>query len=228
MPSVLLATAGYDHKVRLWEASSGTCNQQLNFGDSQVNCLDISPNKQYIAAAGNPHTRVYDVNASGNDPLKNLDGHTHNVTAVGFQKDTKWMYSGSEDGTLRIWDLRSPGTAREFGSCQREYDNGCGINAVALHPNQGELIAGDQNGNIRVFDLTQNKMSREQPSGVGSPIRSITIAADASLAATAHDNGMCVLWTLPTDGQTVSRFEVRRTFTAHDTYVSFCTPPQSR
>ena len=115
MPSVLLATAGYDHKVRLWEASTGTCNQQLNFADSQVNCLEISPNKQYIAAAGNPHTRVYDVIKGGNDPLKSLDGHTHNVTAVGFQKDTKWMYSGSEDGTLRIWDLRKPVIAQVHG-----------------------------------------------------------------------------------------------------------------
>ena len=53
MPSVLLATAGYDHKVRLWEASTGNCNSQLAFADSQVNCLDISPNKQYIAAGGN-------------------------------------------------------------------------------------------------------------------------------------------------------------------------------
>ena len=91
---------------------------------------------------------------------------------------------------------------------------------MALHPNQGELIAGDQNGNIRVFDLTQNKMSREQPSGVGSPIRSITIAADASLAATSHDNGKCVLWRLPTDGHTALNFEEHITFTAHDTYVS--------
>ena len=100
-----------------------------------------------------------------------------------------------------------------------EYDNGGGINAVALHPNQGELIAGDQNGNIRVFDLTQNKMSHEQQSNVGSPVRSISIAADASLAATAHDNGVCVLWKLPTDSQTVSHFEERRIFQAHDTYV---------
>jgi len=225
MPSVLLATAGYDHKVRLWEASTGNCNSQLAFADSQVNCLDISPNKQYIAAGGNPHTRVYDVNSSSLEPLKSLDGHTHNVTAVGFQKDTKWMYSGSDDGTLRIWDLRSPGSARDFGTCQREYDNGGGINAVALHPNQGELIAGDQNGNIRVFDLTQNKMSHEQPSGVGSPVRAISIAADASLAATAHDNGVCVLWKLPTDSQTVSHFEERRVFTAHDVYVRTDLPP---
>lgn len=222
MPSVLLATGGYDHKLRLWEASNGNCYQQLQFGDSQVNCLEISPSKKYIVAAGNPHTRLYDLAASDTNPLRALEGHTHNVTAVGFQKDTKWMFSGSDDGTLRIWDLRSEGTARDFGTCQREYDNGGGINAVALHPNQGELIAGDQNGNIRVFDLTQNKMSHEQQSNVGSPVRSISIAADASLAATAHDNGVCVLWKLPTDSQTVSHFEERRIFQAHDTYALKC------
>ncbi len=34
------------------------------------------------------------------------DGHTGNITVVGFQKDAKWMYTGSEDGTVKIWDLR--------------------------------------------------------------------------------------------------------------------------
>lgn len=43
--------------------------------------------------------------------------------------------SGGEDGTVRVWDLRSPG-------CQREYGSRAAVNTVVLHPNQGELISG--------------------------------------------------------------------------------------
>lgn len=34
------------------------------------------------------------------------ESHSSNVMAVGFQCDGNWMYSGSEDGTIKIWDLR--------------------------------------------------------------------------------------------------------------------------
>ena len=36
----------------------------------------------------------------------NYDGVSKNVTAVGFHEDGKWMYTGGEDCSARIWDLR--------------------------------------------------------------------------------------------------------------------------
>ena len=50
--------------------------------------------------------RLYEVNGTNPSPLINFEGHTANVTTVGFQKNGKWLYSGSEDGSIKIWDLR--------------------------------------------------------------------------------------------------------------------------
>ncbi|CAM9787378.1 unnamed protein product, partial [Choristocarpus tenellus] len=52
MNSVILATAGYDHKIHFWEPPSGVCSRTLRFSDSQVNCLKITPDKTFLAAAG--------------------------------------------------------------------------------------------------------------------------------------------------------------------------------
>eukprot|EP00986_Skeletonema_menzelii_P008985 scaffold3944_cov132-Skeletonema_menzelii.AAC.3 len=51
---VILATAGQDDKIRLWEAPSGVCSRILRYADSQVNCHEITPDKQYLAAGGIP------------------------------------------------------------------------------------------------------------------------------------------------------------------------------
>lgn len=136
MSSVVLATAGYDHSVRFWEATSGICYRTLQYADSQVNKLEITSDKSLLAAAGNPHIRIFDVQSNNPQPVASYDAHTSNVTAVGFQRDNKWLFSGSEDHTIKLWDLRAPG-------CQREYEMKGPVNSVVLHPNQGELISGE-------------------------------------------------------------------------------------
>ena len=59
------------------------------------------------------------------------------------------MVTSLEDGTVKVWDVRSP-------SVQRNYKHQCPVNEVVIHPNQGELISCDQDGNIRVWDLGEN------------------------------------------------------------------------
>ena len=170
--SVILATAGFDHKIRFWEAPSGICSRTIKFGDSQVNRLQITPDKQFIAAAGNPVIRLYEIydagnattggphpnnsvnptgtSATTNDPgqqaVLTLEGHTNNVTCIGFQKEGRYLYSASEDGTIKIWDLRNPNYSKSF-------DSGAPVNSVTLRSDKDEFISGDQNGYVKIWDL---------------------------------------------------------------------------
>eukprot|EP00898_Chlorokybus_atmophyticus_P001747 jgi/Chlat1/2573/Chrsp175S00149 len=217
-PSVVLATASYDHTIRFWEATSGICYRTLQYSDSQVNKLEISPDKHFLAAAGNPHIRLFEVNSNNPQPVLSFEGHTSNVTAIGFHSDGNWMYSGSEDGTVKIWDLRcSPSH-----SCQREFESRAAVNTVVLHPNQGELISGDQNGNIRVWDLTANACSCELVPEVDTAVRSLTVASDGSMVVAANNNGTCYVWRLSQGNQTTTHFEPLHKLQAHNAYILKC------
>ncbi|TMW55293.1 hypothetical protein Poli38472_013184 [Pythium oligandrum] len=208
MAGVVLATAGYDHTIRFWEAASGTCNRTVKYADSQVNCLQITPDKKYIAAAGNPHIRLFEINSNNPNHITSYDGHTSNVTSLGFQKHGKWMYSCSDDGTIKIWDLRAPG-------CQRNYDLGAPLNSVVLHPNQAELVVGDQNGCVRVYDLAANTCSFKFSPDGETDIRSVDVVRDGSAIVAANNTGKVFFY----HPKASEGYELQHTLKAHDAYI---------
>lgn len=158
--SVVLATAGFDHKIRFWEAPSGVCSRIIKYPDSQVNRLEITPDKQFIAAAGNPVIRLYEIlapasskpnpvtgdSSQSQQAVLTLEGHTGAVTSLGFQKDGRYLYSASEDGTIKVWDLRNPNYSRSFNS-------EAPVNSVTLRTDRDEFVSGDANGLVKIWDL---------------------------------------------------------------------------
>ena len=225
---IVLVTGGFDHRLRFWEATSGVCSKTLKFpGESQVNCVAVSPDKQLLVAGGNPHIQLYDAGSSADAPLVSFEGHSGNVTAVGFQKDARWVFSASEDGSVRIWDPRTP-------VCQRCYDGGGqapAVNALALHPNQTDLVAGDQSGCLKIWDLEASACSHRQMPSPDVPIRSVSIACDASLVAVGLHKGRVHVFN-STDSRvgssssssphSLQALEPRTDFQAHEDYLLRC------
>ena len=91
---------------------------------------------------------MFDVFGSNVNPVVNYEGVSKNVMDVGFQEEGRWMYTGGEDGTVKIWDLGMRNLA-----CQRMYNAHSPVTSVRLHPNQKDLVIGDQNGEVHVWDL---------------------------------------------------------------------------
>lgn len=135
--------------------------------------MEISPNKQFIAAAGNPVVRLYEI--CNSEARLTLEGHKNNVTALGFQKEGNFIYTSSEDGTIKLWDLRS-------SSYSRSWDVGSPCNSVCLRTDRDELISGDQSGHVKIWDLGNDA---DDQRGCIHSIRPSTTTSVSSLNNTA-------------------------------------------
>ncbi|XP_077525950.1 MTOR associated protein, LST8 [Haemaphysalis longicornis] len=214
---VILATGGYDHSIRLWQAHSGLCQRTLQHADSQVNVLEITPDRQHIAAGGYQHIRTYDVNSNNTNPVINYEGLSKNVTALGFHEDGLWMYSGGEDFSARIWDSRA-----RAQTCQRVFETNAPVNCACLHPNQCELFIGDQSGSIYVWDL-RNNHNEQLTLDLDVSVQHLDLDASGQYLAAIDNKGMCYLFLLGSgnDNQ-ISSPERLLKFVAHKRYGLKC------
>mmetsp|Transcript_16687 Transcript_16687/g.21696 ORF Transcript_16687/g.21696 Transcript_16687/m.21696 type:complete len:337 (-) Transcript_16687:593-1603(-) len=220
--SVILCTAGYDHKIRFWEAPSGIISRTLRYPDSSVNCLSISPDKRFLAAGGNPHIRIFDIETPNNNCIVNCEGHTGAVTQVGFQAHDRWLYSSSEDGTIKIFDLRtSPHHPQRSFDCGKNV----AVNSVVLYDtstcnNQAEnknastpttqmgLVSGDSNGTVKIWDLGTSKcINSLHPAALErrrtkEPIQNVDLSGNHLVATSSR--GTVYVWDVSSNNGDVS------------------------
>ncbi|KAJ3492340.1 hypothetical protein NLI96_g54 [Meripilus lineatus] len=230
--SVILVTGSYDHEIRFWEAWSGICSRTITrTGESgQVNRLAISPDKRLLAAGIHKKVYIYEIANPSSTPLITFEGHNSNVTSVSFHLEGKWLVTGSEDGTIKIWDLRST-------HLHRNYDNEAPVNDVVVHPNQGELISCDQAGRIKQWDLSDNICTHELTPAGDIPMRSISLAGDGSCLVAGNNKvlcspvtsvisaltvfkGRCYVWRINDERSDRPRFQAVTKFQAHNKYLT--------
>mmetsp|Transcript_14524 Transcript_14524/g.26054 ORF Transcript_14524/g.26054 Transcript_14524/m.26054 type:complete len:309 (+) Transcript_14524:104-1030(+) len=215
MSRVVIATAGYEQEIQLWEAKKEKPIRSMKFDASQVNCLALSMDKLKLAAGGNQVVRLYETSTNNTKPIAEFKGHKSNVTSVGFRKDGRWLFSASEDGSIKIWDHRT-------ANAQLQYQGKAAINCAVLHPNQAQIFAADQAGNVIVWDLIADKcIAQCRPVADDVSMRSVSISPNGSLLAACNTTGHCFLWKMDSP-QTCTRlgeFTVKR---LHETYILKC------
>ena len=190
---VILATAGYDHTIRFWEAHSGICLKVLPHNESQVNCMAIHPNKKLLATSGFQHVSIYDfLNPSSSN--YNVEGTVKNTIAIGFNENGNWMYTAGEDKTVKLWDMKDFYRLKHI-NCIKVLNHAHPITCCGLHPNQVDFLIGDEAGNLLRWDIRMNQpVILNTESKVA--MRSLTINQEGNMMAIVNNEGNCWIWSL--------------------------------
>jgi WD40 repeat protein len=139
----LLATTCWDGLVRVWDLATGTEKVTCKGHTDRVFGVAYSPNgKLLLSAGGNDGAKLWDA-ATGKEKhtFKN-----YYIPTVQFTADGRWAFTGSYDGTTRLWNVETGEQRAVFGGTG-------GIYQLAFSE-AARTLAVCEGRSVTLFDLT--------------------------------------------------------------------------
>lgn len=186
----LAVSGGMHGELRFHNLGSMNCvktidGSEYNHTLSHINAIVVK--NKTLAVCGHSWIRLHALEKLENLATVLEDGHSANVTSLTFQADEKWLVSTGEDGKVRIWDFRARGY--QLGICHSSP-----INCGTIHPNQGVLVFGDQEGCANHFDLAANRVLRYKVGDkTGLGVMTVSYDDHSRLVCTHDNNHVSVL-----------------------------------
>jgi len=132
--------------------------------------------------------------------------HTKPINAIVFSPDTRWLASGANDDTIKIWDTTTGHLLRTL------YGHSSNVNALAVSPDgkllasgsgdmtskrefptfkQGGLVGGARDTTIRIWDV-QSGREIKMLSGHELPVGGVAFSADGRTLTSASGDAVKV------------------------------------
>jgi len=113
--------------------------------------------------------------------IRTLEGHTAAVTSVGVSVDGQWIASGSEDKTLKIWELTT-GRSKTISAHEGA------VTAVAFVPGHSAIVSGGGDRTIRLWN-TDSEVPLSTLT-LDSPVRSCAVGPGLTVMAGDASGGV--------------------------------------
>ncbi|XP_045443587.1 apoptotic protease-activating factor 1 isoform X6 [Pipistrellus kuhlii] len=103
-----IATCSADKKVKIWNSVTGQLVQSYDEHSEQVNCCHFTHSRHHLLLATGSSDCFLKLWELDQKQCRNtMFGHTNSVNHCRFSPDDKFLASCSDDGTLKLWDVKS-------------------------------------------------------------------------------------------------------------------------
>ncbi len=180
------ATVGKDGFLSVWATSTGNLIVSQEIAKKPLECLAWHPKSDFIATGGFEK----DVMLLTRQDLKNtkrLKGHTKHVHGVAFEADGKRLLSGSEDGTVLVWNAAG---GSKLGSLSLGLHH---INGMCPALNSNRIIVCVAGDGVAMIEGQPSQKLNRSFEGCGLAT-CLAVSTDGTTLVTGHENGDLRVW----------------------------------
>jgi RNA polymerase sigma factor (sigma-70 family) len=196
----LLASAGYDKIVTLWDVAGGKQTAQLSGHTAFILAVAFSPDGKTVATGSNDGTaRLWEVATARETKSFAADSGTFSsVASVAFSPDGKLLaVATTTSRVVRVYDVASGKETHTLA--------GGRFRRVVFSPDGKTLAAGDGNNAIRLWEMPSGKVLQPaEPHHSG--VHCIALSPDGKVLAASTTFKTVYLWDTTT-GKVLRRLE---------------------
>ena len=145
-------SAALDHSIVLWDVATGKELRRLDGVAHDVNAVAFAPSGSEALLCGDNVIHLVDLKTG--KELRAFKGHTASVTSVCFSPDGKYVLSGSDDGSVRLWETASGRLVRSF------VGHDSYVKSVAFSADGKRVLSGGTDTTVRLWDASNGKELR--------------------------------------------------------------------
>jgi len=174
-------SASHDKTVRVWDWRKSKCERILEGHTDSVRCLALLKSNLVVSASWDGTVRVWDWRTG--EQQTTLTPNLGQLHALSVSRDGKWLAAGGEGGVC-LWHLDSETPLRLTWSHVR---------SLAFHPNNQMVAVGDSAGQIRLFHLSQKKVTASWQAHTGA-VTALAFHPNGAVLLSGGEDATLAVW----------------------------------
>ena len=119
--------------------------------------------------------------------LRSLEGHSGEVNSVAISPDAKTFVSGSDDETIKVWEMHTGTLLRTLRG------HSAWVTSLAISPDSKTVVSGSDDKSIKVWEMHTGNLLRTLK-GHSGWVNSIAISPDGKTVVSGSRDATIKLW----------------------------------